>query len=61
MNPYKCEDHHLDLVCRGCVKAMIKRYDVMAKFIFKLVDNHTEFEGTDHISWDAALLLKEIG
>jgi len=36
MNQYKCEDHHLDLVCRGCVKAWIARHDEMKIFIHNI-------------------------
>ena len=62
MNPeYKCEEHKLDLVCQGCMKAWIARHDRMLKFIKKICYEHTDFEETAHISWDAAELLKEIG
>jgi len=54
-NPYKCENHKLDIICLGCVKVWIARHNKMLEFIMNIVEcwecdpNH------------AKELLKEIG
>lgn len=59
---YKCSDHHLNLVCQGCMMAWIARHNRMKDFLFKMIeplkDRDDYFE-----SWqeDAKELLNEIG
>lgn len=61
LDPYKCEDHKIDLVCSGCVKAWIARHDKMLEFIEKIAFYPNEFEELSHASCDATEILKEIG
>ncbi len=61
MSEYKCNDHKLDIACLGCIKAWIARHDKMLNFIRKICYDHTDYEETAHISWEATELLKEIG
>lgn len=52
---YKCENHSLDLVCRGCMKAWIARHDKMLEFVKEIV-KYWECDPRH-----AEQLLKEIG
>ena len=58
---YHCDNHKLDLVCRGCVKAWITRHDAMKTFLEDIYFNPSEHKNTHHLSSDVGLLLKELG
>ncbi len=52
---YKCTDHHLDLVCRGCVMAHIAVKEKLLEFVKQII---TDWECNPN---NAEFLLKEIG
>lgn len=67
---YKCENHQLDLICRGCMKAWIARHDRMLKYLKTLgwLDTYTDEDiaefnhnGSYLEAKEARDLLKEIG
>lgn len=58
MSDYHCENHKLDLVCRGCLKAWIARHDKLLAFVKEIASNNYQ----DNIyDLEARDLLKEIG
>lgn len=59
-NPYKCTDHHINLICQGCVIAWIARHNRMKDFIKDIANNEYECE-LDNIDLHAKKLLTEIG
>lgn len=70
-NKYKCTDHHLNVVCLGCMAASINRYEKLLEFIKKIerTDSHkirNDFDAgfacyADKLAEKAEELLKEIG
>lgn len=65
---YKCEDHRLDLVCRGCVKAWIARHDKLLEFVKyvsqiknDVLDEDAYILVLDGVIEEAKQELKEIG
>lgn len=70
-NPYKCENHKIDLVCHGCVRAWIRRHDMMLAFIRDLQVGVTRKSKSDYdegfidaaneVAQQATDLLNEIG
>lgn len=57
MSKYKCDNHKIDLVCRGCVKAWIARHDAMLSFIKDIITDGRTIQDQE----EATELLKEIG
>ena len=50
MNKYNCDDHHLDIACMGCVKALVARHNKMLEFVKdlalgELCDDHLRVMG----------------
>lgn len=58
---YKCENHSLDLVCRGCMKAWIARHDKMLEFVKDLSQTTDVLGDVTQMAKIAKSLLKEIG
>lgn len=69
---YKCENHSLDLVCRGCMKAWIARHDKLLEFVKSMNmraspgEVYSEFHNgwaqrVNDIGIEAKKLLQEIG
>ena len=70
MSDYKCEQHKIDLICAGCVRAWIARHDRMLEFIKNIGWCHRytdeeikDFNDVGHYleAKEARDLLKEIG
>jgi len=59
-NPYKCESHKLDLVCRGCMQAWIARHNKLLEFV-KSISKNSCCINCQCLACDALELLREIG
>ena len=57
---FKCENHKLDLICRGCVRAWMNRHNALLDFVKKA----SCFDMPDDprlLAKEALILLKKIG
>jgi hypothetical protein len=58
MNPYKCENHKLNICCLGCISVWIARHDRLlecVKFLYNKTDHYYEkaylLEVLNEIGW----------
>lgn len=57
---YKCDNHKLDLVCRGCVMARLEQLGALLKFV-KSLAKISCCNVCECIACDSLKLLREIG
>jgi len=57
---HKCEENRI-LICSICHFEMSKERNKLLEFVEKIANKPHEFEEISHASWDATILLQEIG
>ncbi len=57
---HRCKDYR-EMYCYKCLFEREDEYKKLMEFVEKIAYKSHEFEEISHASWDASLLLKEIG